>query len=1498
MGFGLLYFSSAAEQAHLDRYRLVIEGARYADRHGFAALWVPERHFTQVGCLFPNPAVLHAALARETRQIRLRAGSVVLPLHDPIRVAEEWAMVDNLSGGRVELSFASGWHPDDFVFYPQRYAERHEHMYRAIDTVLRLWRGETIAARSGDGKEIEVRVALPPVQRELTFWLTAAGNPRTFTRAGEMGAHLLTHLFNQGIDELSRKIALYREGRLRAGLDPAAGRVAVMIHTFIGEDTDAVRATAHGPFRHYLKSSADLVQAIATSQGLDLDLRNLPARDVDRLLDFVFERLLEDRVLFGSPETCLPLVQRLRAVGVDELACQLDFGIDTDTVLDSLPHLNRLRELCASQVPPRTTTPGPTAERNGRDHRPEAVQARCTEQMDGTALYSHLRACGLAAGAHAVQQLWRGQGEALGRARLPEVLQQTFDPSRMHSALLDIGFQVLASLAADPPSTNGASRLLPAGVRTFQIYHSAGPDFWGHAVLGGTAASSLEGDVYILDDEGRLAAEALGLRLYRRPHTEPASGWARYADWFYEAAWEASDAPSTGSSAAQRRGPWLIFADAGGVGACLAALLEARGEQCVVVPAGDTALPLVAHRGSLRGVLHLGSLDVPPLDGHADDMVLAEAQERGVAHVLQLVQLFVRAGLAEMPRLWAVTRGAQPVGPDRRPLAVAQAPLWGLGRMIAVEHPLLWGGLVDLDPDADSDEAARQLAQTLAGGDHEDQVAYRRGRRYVARLRRRRKPPGEARTVPVRPDGTYVITGGLGGLGLELARWLARRGARQLVLLGRTPLPPRHEWDIADPTSPAGAAVAAVRTLQEQGVQVRTAAVDVADERALAEVLDTLHREALPPIRGVFCAAGLWLDRTLLQLDPPTLRAVLRPKVQGSWWLHRLLADAPLDFFVMFSSVASLLPTAGQGNYAAANSFLDALAYHRRAEGLPATCINWGPWSDAGFGATADGRRAHAALEFQGISRIPPQQGLEVLQVLLDHDVTHMGVVRVDWARLLQAHAAAAEWPLLTQLAAGRLPTTGTARPRARRALVPPRTELEHLLVNTWQEILGIPQVGVYDHFFELGGHSIQAGVLANKLQEKMGEVFHLVSLFDAPTVADLAVYLTEHYPRGVARLLGKDAGATAATEANSEALDDVGVEQMRRLIAGWPIWPRGPESVTEKNPPAIFVLSPPRTGSTLVRVLLGGHPQLFSPPELGLLSFQTLEARKRAFAGRHSYRIQGALDALQEIHGWDRDRAAAFMESCEQQGWTTQQFYRYLQDHIGGRVLVDKTPNYALDLETLRRAERLFADARYIHLVRHPYGMILSFEEGRMDALFPAEEHAFSPRQLGELIWLISNQNILEFLRGVPAERQFRIRYEDVVQRPRDTLEPLSKFLSLDFHPEMLEPYKDEDKRMTGGVRMLGDPKFHQHRDKGINPDSASRWRRHYHEDFLADVTWHLAETLGYARQFSAAGAAALAPAAARQDGSDQVLDRLQGASDVEVDALLSSLLAEEKKR
>ncbi len=343
--FSLFYFADASEQRGPERYRLLLEGAKFADRNGFTAVWTPERHFHRFGGSYPNPALTSAAIATVTDRLAIRAGSVVLPLHDPIRVAEEWATIDNLSGGRVGVAFASGWHVDDFVLAPDRYANRREIMLAGIERVRQLWRAESVEAVNGNGKTIQVQLHPSPVQPDLPIWITASGTPATFELAGSIGANLLTHLLGQSLEEVAGNIGRYREALLNQGFDPDTRAITLMLHTYLGQDHDTVKNTVRLPFREYLRSSLGLVEKLIASLGLPVDLKTLSPKDFDDLLDFAFNRYWGTSGLFGTVDSCKEMVDRISKIGVTEIACLIDFGIDTNLVLNSLPFLRDLMRL-------------------------------------------------------------------------------------------------------------------------------------------------------------------------------------------------------------------------------------------------------------------------------------------------------------------------------------------------------------------------------------------------------------------------------------------------------------------------------------------------------------------------------------------------------------------------------------------------------------------------------------------------------------------------------------------------------------------------------------------------------------------------------------------------------------------------------------------------------------------------------------------------------------------------------------------------------------------------------------------------------------------------------------------------------------------------------------------------------------------------------------------------------------------------------------------------
>jgi len=357
MAFGLMFFASVDQQTPAaNKYTLLLDAARFADEHGFSCIWTPERHFHGFGGLFPNPAVVSAALATITRRLQLRAGSVISPLHNTLRIAEEWAVVDNLSDGRVAVSFGAGWNVDDFLFFPERFSQRHAVMFEQIEQIRQLWRGEAVTLVNSFGKAVDVRIYPQPIQPELPIWITSSSSTQNFVSAGAMGANVLTHLIGQDLPTLAGKIQLYREARARHNHAPQQGTITVMLHTYLGPDVEAVKATVRAPFRDYLRSAISLEEKAAIgggtiSGGHKIDPHHISEDMMEDLLDLTFERYFHEAALMGTPDGCSQFVQRLRAIGVDEIACLLDFGIEATAVMRSLEYLNTLRASWSGSAP-------------------------------------------------------------------------------------------------------------------------------------------------------------------------------------------------------------------------------------------------------------------------------------------------------------------------------------------------------------------------------------------------------------------------------------------------------------------------------------------------------------------------------------------------------------------------------------------------------------------------------------------------------------------------------------------------------------------------------------------------------------------------------------------------------------------------------------------------------------------------------------------------------------------------------------------------------------------------------------------------------------------------------------------------------------------------------------------------------------------------------------------------------------------------------------------
>ncbi|CAN5828490.1 hypothetical protein BH23ACT10_BH23ACT10_17660 [soil metagenome] len=411
------------------------------------------------------------------------------------------------------------------------------------------------------------------------------------------------------------------------------------------------------------------------------------------------------------------------------------------------------------------------------------------------------------------------------------------------------------------------------------------------------------------------------------------------------------------------------------------------------------------------------------------------------------------------------------------------------------------------------------------------------------------------------------------------------------------------------------------------------------------------------------------------------------------------------------------------------------------------------------------------------------------------------------------------------------------------------RNELELFIADVWAGILGVPAVGINERFFELGGSSLQAAEFVNRMQLELGETIFVVTVFTAPTVADYAAFLQREYPAAVARRFDLHPPSPfARVPTASPSLDDDGIlERMRALVPS--VAPFTTWTGREKNRRAAFILSPPRSGTTLLRVMLAGHPDLFAAPELQLLNFDTVEQRQAALEGRFSAWLEGTIRAVMELDDCDAGRARRVIDDHRRTRATTKELYVTIQERAGSRLLIDKSPAYALDPAVLRNAEDGFEDPVYLHLVRDPMSTVRSFERHRVEQILWLKDHDMSSRLLAEAVWYLSHRTILEFLDTVPPDRQLRLRFEDLVADPRPVMQSVARCLGVDFDERLLDPYADLESKMVDGITPasmpMGDTRLlERHR---IDPTAARHWDDVADGPTLAQLTVKLASALGY---------------------------------------------------
>lgn len=347
MDFSLIFFSGNGSSNEPNKYELLIEAAKFADVNGFSAVITPERHLQPVGGLFPNPSVLSSALAMVTERIQLRAGSVIIPLHNPIRVAEEWSLVDNLSNGRAAISLATGWHPADYILAPELYEDRRQVTFDNVELIRRLWEGEKVSTKDITGNTVEVQTLPRPIQPTLPMFLTSSGNPETWKKAGEMGMNVLCSLTNHSFESLQENITLYREALEQSGHDPQTGIVSTMVHTFVGKTNEEVKGKVKEPLRGFLNDYINQNDTLNPFKDKNQTVRDVIDNEREALISYAFEKHFSQTSMMGSKQKCISMVEKLHTLGVNEIACLIDFGLSQEDIMQGLVELADMKSVFA-----------------------------------------------------------------------------------------------------------------------------------------------------------------------------------------------------------------------------------------------------------------------------------------------------------------------------------------------------------------------------------------------------------------------------------------------------------------------------------------------------------------------------------------------------------------------------------------------------------------------------------------------------------------------------------------------------------------------------------------------------------------------------------------------------------------------------------------------------------------------------------------------------------------------------------------------------------------------------------------------------------------------------------------------------------------------------------------------------------------------------------------------------------------------------------------------
>jgi phthiocerol/phenolphthiocerol synthesis type-I polyketide synthase D len=1095
MKYSLMFFSSGDGSSAAAALKQITSLTRFADDNGLHRIWLPERHFVQLGSLHPNPAVLAAAVAAQTKRVRIGAGSVVAPLHDPLRICEEWSQVDNLSDGRIDMALASGWRAKDFALAPDNYAERHAVLEQRISEVRRLWSGHALERRDGEGRVYPVHTLPRPVQAELPLWVTATRNAQTFEMAGRVGANLLTYLVDLGVDGLEQQLNIYRQARAKAG-HSGPGIVTVMLHTFLGEDTRQVRQQIEPYYHRYLVNNSDLLgrPGVATAA--------LTASDAHALASAQFDRIYERLSLMGGIQQCRALVHQLEDLGVDEIACLIDFVDDWQLIHDALPALLMLADqtaLTPIQVKPHRDASARTL--------PPLLSASQGE------FYAHIDSLGGHYGPQFqwVQSVTVSETEARSRLAVPPAA----DPAAWRAQLMDAAVSTAHAIGMQPGLRASSRPLaLPVAVGTIRFAPgSAAPSVGGPTGYNvhtrrrsgfQQANSSIAFDVKVTTEDGQPILDMEQLCLQRMPHLSGVAPTASSAQLIHKLRWTEDLIPGDVAVSPLRLVCW-----GGEVAMPLLAALAAE-EQVTLLsdvetelgePASPSRQVAVWCSALADDIANIATPFAPNVSASLTKRVLKDLMSWMGEH---------SAPSGATTRL-VLTRGAVHVGGEGRQSSPPAAAVWAAAASTreARDNPATL--VLDLDPLLPPSQQAPAIVRVLrrhssgcfaVRGAHVHQIDMGATLgESIALQRDRLSFPAQARVL---------ITGGAGGLGRTLAGWVLAEGVTKLRIASRN---------------------AQRATLWAE--QVREADTDLVLELVNADIAtvegaraSVVGDDGAPVIWDtVFHLAGDAIAPGGDQGAPDTLDRCLRPKLDGLLQLCEAWGDHPPRQLILFSSVAALNGSTGQPFYAAANAAFAAMARcHPRLKNIDLRICWFGPWDGEGMAGSPALREILVA---KGLVPMPHWMALRGLRDVLSSAANEAIIALAPCA----------------EEATGRLPTIITVPP-ANRALLSelvsaanPETEfglLRTAMLRLIGDILEVAPDSLNDqhNLYELGFDSLMAIEFKHQVQQDFGLELSLSTMLEAGTINQLVLSMLPLVLARASTVNGSEPRGTPATDA------------------------------------------------------------------------------------------------------------------------------------------------------------------------------------------------------------------------------------------------------------------------------------------------------------------------------------------------------------------------------